>query len=129
MRLSGKGEEGPGGNGDAIITIEVQPHRFFTRAGDDVRLDLPVTLCEAVLGEQVRVPTTEGAVMLKMPKGATSGKTLRLKGKGFHRKGGVRGDLLVTLMIDLPEDDADLRAFVESWQGRDQGNPRAKLGV
>jgi DnaJ-class molecular chaperone len=129
MRLTGKGEEGPGGNGDAIVTIEVQPHRFFTRSGDDVRLDLPVTLSEAVLGEQVRVPTTEGAVMLKMPKGATSGKTLRLKGKGFHRKGGGRGDLLVTLMIDLPADDAELRAFVESWQGRDQGNPRAKLGV
>ncbi|PXA93002.1 molecular chaperone DnaJ [Nostoc sp. 3335mG] len=129
MRLSGKGEEGPGGNGDAIVTIEVQPHRFFTRSGDDVRLDLPVTLSEAVLGEQVRVPTTEGAVMLKMPKGATSGKTLRLKGKGFHRKSGGRGDLLVTLMIDLPADDAELRAFVESWQSRDQGNPRAKLGV
>ncbi|MET0246966.1 MAG: DnaJ C-terminal domain-containing protein [Sphingomonas sp.] len=129
MRLTGKGEEGPGGNGDAIVTIEVQPHRFFTRSGDDVRLDLPVTLSEAVLGEQVRVPTTEGAVMLKMPKGATSGKTLRLKGKGFHRKGGGRGDLLVTLTIDLPADDAELRAFVESWQGRDQGNPRAKLGV
>ncbi len=129
MRLTGKGEEGPGGNGDAIVTIEVQPHRFFTRSGDDVRLDLPVTLSEAVLGEQVRVPTTEGAVMLKMPKGATSGKTLRLKGKGFHRKSGGRGDLLVTLMIDLPADDAELRAFVESWQSRDQGNPRAKLGV
>jgi DnaJ-class molecular chaperone len=129
MRLTGKGEEGPGGNGDAIITIEIQPHRFFTRSGDDVRLDLPVTLSEAVLGEQVRVPTTEGAVMLKMPKGATSGKTLRLKGKGFHRKSGGRGDLLVTLMIDLPADDAELRAFVESWQSRDQGNPRAKLGV
>jgi len=68
-------------------------------------------------------------VMLKMPKGATSGKTLRLKGKGFHRKSGGRGDLLVTLMIDLPADDAELRSFVESWQSRDQGNPRAKLGV
>ncbi|MDF7776187.1 DnaJ C-terminal domain-containing protein [Sphingomonas sp. AOB5] len=129
MRLSGKGEAGPGGAGDAIVTIEVQPHPYFKRSGDDIRLDLPITLSEAVLGEQVRAPTPEGAVMLTVPKGATSGKTLRLKGRGFHKKGGTRGDLLVTLMIDLPADDAELRAFVEGWQSRDQGNPRAKMGV
>ncbi|HVJ03481.1 MAG TPA: J domain-containing protein [Sphingomonas sp.] len=127
MRLSGKGEEGPGGFGDAIVTIEVQPHRFYTRDGDDIRLDLPVTLSEAVLGAQVRVPTPDGAVMLTVPKGSTSGKVLRLKGRGFHRKGGERGDLLVTLMVDLPVDDDALIEFAQGWQNK--GNPRGRMGV
>ena len=129
MRLSGKGQPGPGGAGDAIVTIEVQPHRFFTRDGDDIRLDLPVTLSEAVLGASVRVPTADGAVMLTVPRGASSGKTLRLKGKGFHKKDGARGDQLVTLMVDLPADDAALTAFVEGWKDQDRRNPRANLGV
>ena len=127
MRLSGKGEEGPGGAGDAIITIEVTPHRYFTRDGDDVRLDLPVTLSEAVKGGPVKVPTVEKAVMLTIPAGSSSGKVLRLKGKGFHKKAGGRGDQLVTLMVDVPADDAALKAFVESWDGG--GNPRAAMGV
>ncbi len=129
MRLAGKGDEGPGGFGDAIVTIEVGSHRFFTRDGDDVRLDLPVTLAEAVLGGQVRVPTVGGAVMLTVPKGTSSGKVLRLKGRGFHRKGGGRGDQLVTLMVELPADDAELAAFVEGWSGKSAGNPRARMGV
>jgi DnaJ-class molecular chaperone len=129
MRLAGKGEEGAGGFGDAIVSIEVGTHRFFVRDGDDVRLDLPVSLAEAVLGAKVPVPTVEGTVMLSVPKGATSGKVLRLKGRGFHKKGSGRGDQLVTLMIDLPADDADLAAFVEGWPGKDQGNPRGRLGV
>lgn len=129
MRLTGKGDAGPGGNGDAIVTIEVGAHRFFTRDGDDVRLDLPISLAEAVLGGKVPVPTVEGNVMLTVPKGASSGKTLRLKGRGFHKKGGGRGDQLVTLMVEIPADDAALTGFVESWDGRDAGNPRAKLGV
>ena len=129
MRLAGKGEEGPGGNGDAIITIELQPHRFFTRDGDDVRIDLPVTLAEAVLGGQVRVPTVDGAVMLSIPKGSTSGKTLRLKNRGFHRKAAERGDQLVTLMVDLPVADDALVEFVQGWPGKDQGNPRGRMGV
>jgi len=129
MRLSGKGDAGPGGNGDAIVSIEVGAHRFFTRDGDDVRLDLPVTLAEAVLGGRVPVPTVEGNVMLTVPRGASSGKVLRLKGRGFHGKGGARGDQLVTLMVDLPSDDAELAGFVEGWSGRHAGNPRARLGV
>lgn len=128
MRLSGKGDAGPGGAGDAIVTVEVQPHRFYTRDGDDVRIDLPINLAEAVLGGKVRVPTVEGAVMLSVPKGATSGKTLRLKGRGFHRKDGTRGDQLVTLMVDIPADDAELAAFVEGWSGADT-DPRSRLGV
>ena len=129
LRVPGKGQAGPGGNGDAMVTIDVGAHRFFTREGDDVRLDLPITLAEAVLGATVRVPTVEGAVMLKIGKGATSGKVLRLKERGFHKKGGGRGDQLVTLIVDLPADDAELATFVEGWSGKEQGNPRAKLGV
>ena len=127
MRLSGKGQAGPGGNGDAIVMIEVGGHRFFTRDGDHVRLDLPVTLKEAVLGGPVKVPTVEGAVMLAIPKGATSGMVLRLKGRGFTGKSGQRGDQLVTVMIDLPSDDAALIAFAQGWD--DGANPRDSLGV
>ena len=129
MKLAGKGEQGPGGAGDAILTIEVQPHKFFTRDSDDVRLDLPITLAEAVLGGSIKAPTVDKPVMLTIPKGTTSGKTLRLKGKGFHKKGGTRGDQLVTLMVDIPASDAALTAFVESWEGRAAGNPRGSMGV
>ena len=128
MRLSGKGEPGPGGAGDAIVTIEVQPHRFFTRDGDDVRLDLPITLAEAVKGGQVKVPTVDKPVMLTIATGTSSGKTLRLKGKGFARKDGGRGDQLVTLQITIPAGDADLERFVEGWAGG-KGNPRGAMGV
>jgi DnaJ-class molecular chaperone len=127
IRLSGKGEDGPGGRGDAIVTIAIAPHRYFTRDGDDIRLSLPVTLREAVLGAKVKAPTPEGPVMLTVPKGTTSGKVLRLKGRGFTRKDGKRGDLLVTLDVDLPAGDAALEAFAEGWSGG--GNPRANLGV
>jgi len=127
MRLGGKGEQGPGGAGDAIITIEIVPHAFFTRDGDDVRIDLPISLHEAVLGGQVKAPTVERPVMLTIPKGTTSGKTLRLKGKGFHKKDGGRGDQLITLVIDIPADDAALQRFVGEWT--DGRNPRAAMGV
>ncbi len=127
MKLSGKGQVGPGGAGDAIVTIEVGKHRFFTRDGDHVRLDLPVTLVEAMKGGPVKVPTVEGAVMLNVPKGSTSGKTLRLKERGFSAKAGKRGDQLVTLIIDIPGEDAALINFVETWA--DTRNPRESLGV
>ena len=127
MRLAGKGEPGPGGAGDAIVTIEVQGHRFFTRDGDDIRLDLPISLKEAVEGGPVKVPTVDKPVMLTVPKGASSGRTLRLKGKGFHKKAGGRGDQLVTLQVQVPAGDAALEQFVAGWQGG--GNPRAALGV
>lgn len=128
IRLTGQGQAGPAGNGDAIVTIAIKPHRFFRREGDNIRLDLPVALDEAVLGAKVRVPTVDGNVMLSVPKGTTSGKVLRLKGKGFTGKNGQRGDQLVTLMVDVP-DDADLAKFLESWSGRGKRNPRAGLGV
>ena len=125
MRLAGKGQPGPAGNGDAIVTIVEQAHRFFRRDGDDVRLDLPVTLDEAVNGAKVKVPTTSGAVMLTVSPGSSSGKVLRLKGKGFTRKDGSRGDQLVTLTIDLPENDPELARRLEGWT--DTRNIRSRL--
>jgi DnaJ-class molecular chaperone len=127
IRLAGKGQAGPGGTGDAIVTISVAPHPFFTREGNDIRLRLPVTLKEAVLGAKVKVPTPDGAVMMTIPKGSSSGRVLRLKGKGFTTKSGTRGDELVTLEIDLPSGDSELEAFAEKWNGG--GNPRSNLGV
>jgi DnaJ-class molecular chaperone len=127
IRLAGKGEQGPDGRGDAIVTVEIAPHRFYSRDGTNIRLELPVTLKEAVLGAKVKVPTPEGPVMLTVPKGTTSGKVLRLKGRGFASKDGKRGDQLVTVEVDVPSDDAELQRFAESWSGG--GNPRASLGV
>ncbi len=129
IRLAGQGEAGPGGNGDALITIAIRPHRFFTREGESIRLELPVSLDEAVLGGKVKVPTVDGPVMLNVPAGSSSGRTLRLKGRGFTGKSGARGDQLVTLMVDVPAGDDELRAFLEKWNGRGKGNPRAALGV
>jgi DnaJ-class molecular chaperone len=129
IRLAGQGQEGPGGAGDAIVTIHVTPHRFFTRDGDNIRLDLPVSLDEALLGAKVKVPTVDGPVVVSVPKGSTSGKVLRLKGKGFTGKTGARGDQLITLMIDVPADDPDLERFVHGWKDKAKGNPRAALGV
>lgn len=127
VRLAGKGEQAAGGAGNAIVTLHIQPHRFFEREGDDVRLELPVTLKEAVEGASIRVPTVEGPVNVKVPAGSSSGKVLRLRGRGFHRKAGERGDQLVTLMVDVPANDAELAKFVADWTGG--GNPRAALGV
>ncbi|MET0366287.1 MAG: DnaJ C-terminal domain-containing protein [Sphingobium sp.] len=127
MRLSGKGEAGPGGLGDALVTIEIDPHPFFRRDGDDVRVDVPITLDEAVKGARIKVPTVDGAVMLSVAPGARSGQTLRLKEKGFSRKDGSRGAQLVTLMIDVPADDERLKAFVADWT--DSRAVRSDLGV
>jgi DnaJ-class molecular chaperone len=127
IRLTGKGQQGPGGAGDGIITITIAPHRFFTRDGNDVRLNLPVTLKEAVLGAKVKVPTPDGPGMLTIPKGSSSGRVLRIKGRGFTDKAGKRGDQLITVMIDIPAGDSALETFAEGWNGG--GNPRAGLGV
>ncbi len=127
IRLGGKGVEGPGGRGDALVTIEVAAHRFFKREGNNIRLELPVTIREAALGAKVRVPTPEGPVMLTVPRGSTSGKVLRLKGRGFSARDGKRGDQLVTVVVDVPTNDAELQQFAEKWDGG--GNPRAALGV
>ncbi len=127
MRLGGKGRQGPGGNGDAIVTIHINGHPFYERDGDNVILELPISLKEAVEGAKIKVPTVDGPVMLSIPAGSDSGNILRLKNKGFHKKSGVRGDQLVTLMITLPEKDEKLAEFVKDWDNKE--NPRADMGV
>jgi DnaJ-class molecular chaperone len=127
MRLKGKGQSGPGGAGDALVTVEIEPHPFFVRDGDDVRLELPVTLDEAVRGAKVKVPTVDGPVMLTVAPGSGSGKVLRLKGKGFSRKGGGRGDQLVALEIQLPDNLDELAGRLDGWS--DPTQVRNRLGV
>ena len=127
MRLKGKGEQGPGGAGDGLVTIEIDRHKLYKRDGDDVRFDLPITLDEAVNGGKVRVPTVDGPVMMTIKPGTDGGTVLRLKGKGFTRKNGTRGDQLVTLEIQLPGDLAELAKRLEGW--KDDSDPRSKLGV
>ncbi len=127
VRMAGQGEPGPAGPGDALVTLDIGRHRAFVRDGDDIRLDLPISLGEAVLGAKVRMPTVEGAVSLTIPPGTSSGKVFRLKGRGFSRSDGSRGDQLVTVAVDLPADDAALKAFATSWQ--DPRDIRRDLGV
>ena len=127
IRLAGKGQEGPDGPGDGLVTISIASHPFYRREGRDIRMDLPVTLKEAVTGAKVKVPTPDGPVMMTIPKGSSSGKVLRIKGRGFTDKSGKRGDQLLNLEVSLPAGDAELEAFVEGWNGG--GNPRANLGV
>ena len=126
LRLAGKGQPGPGGAGDAQVTVEIGEHPYFTRDGDDIRLDLPISLKEAVEGAKVRCPTVDGAVMVTVPAGSSSGRTLRLRGKGWSTKSG-RGDQLVQLMIGLPAGDAELARFVADWSGGDGESLRADL--
>ena len=130
LRLRGKGGPGFGGgpSGDALVEIEVQPHKFFTRSGDDIHLELPISLPEAVLGARLDVPTPTGAVRMTVPKGANTGTVLRLKGKGAQRSDKSHGDEYVTLKIVLPEPpDPELEEFAQRWQaGKDQ-NPRRQL--
>jgi DnaJ-class molecular chaperone len=130
LRLRGKGAAGIGGGppGDALVTISVRPHPFFTRKGDDIELVLPVTLREAVLGAQLEVPTPTGRVRMTIPKGASSGTRLRLRGKGVSRRDGSRGDEYVVLSVVLPDrPDPELEAFVERWSAGQSQNPRSHL--
>ena len=128
IRLKGQGAPGPGAAGDALITVTIAPHPLFTRDGNNLRLELPVTLYEAVLGAKVRVPTLDGAVELAIPAGTSSGRTFRLKGKGFPAKGGT-GDLHVAVRIVLPDgkDDA-LAELMKTWRERKPYDPRKDLG-
>lgn len=122
LRLKGKGAPGAGtgGPGDALIEIEVRPDRRFAREGDDITLELPVSLTQAVLGGEVRVPTPTGDVTMTVPKGSNTGTKLRLRGKGVPRRGGGQGDQFVTLKVVLPKSpDPELEAFVSGWKGRD----------
>jgi DnaJ-class molecular chaperone len=127
LRLRGKGMPSPGEGppGDALVEIEVQPHAFYRRDGDNISLDLPITLGEALLGGKIRVPTPSGAVNMTIPKGSNSGKTLRLKGKGVQRRDGSRGDAYVTLKVMLPEQpDTELEEFLARWSADHPYDPR-----
>src|SRR5262249_31148765 len=119
LRLRGKGSPGIGGGaaGDALIAIEVRPHRIFMRKGHDIHIDLPISLREAVLGGKVKVPTPTGAVAMTVPKWSNSGTVLRLKGKGVPRADGKNGDEFVTLKLMLPEQpDPELEKFIAQWR-------------
>lgn len=112
LRLAGQGEAGPAGPGDAIVTLSIQPDPRFTRDGTaDLRTDVVVPLAVAVLGGEQRVPTPDGEVKAKITPGTTSGRLLRLKGKGWTSKDGRRGDLLARVLVDVPA-DPELAAFL-----------------
>ena len=108
IRIPGRGQPGPGGNGDAMVTLKLGKHPDLTRDGDHIRIDLPISIKEAVDGGKVKVPTVDGAVMLTVPPLTNSGAVLRIKGRGFTTKSGGRGDQLVSLMIHLPSDPVEL---------------------
>jgi DnaJ-class molecular chaperone len=129
IRLKGQGDTAPGHPpGDVLLTINIAPHPFFKIEGNDLRVELPVTLYEAVLGGKVRVPTLKGAVELTIPKNTSSGRTFRLKGKGLPAKG-AGGYLYVTVRIVLPDgNDAELEALMEKWRSSHVYNPRSGLG-
>ncbi|WP_027531827.1 DnaJ C-terminal domain-containing protein [Bradyrhizobium sp. WSM3983] len=131
LRLRGKGRPGlgDGTSGDALIEISVLPHPYFTRKGDDIYLDLPISLKEAVLGAKVKVPTPGGAVTATVPKWSSTGRILRLKGRGVPRPDGSKGDQYITLKLVLPpKPDPELEKFVAQWQPV-AGSPRQSMGV
>jgi DnaJ-class molecular chaperone len=130
LRLRGKGGPGLGGGppGDALVEIDVEPHKFFTRKGDDIHLELPISLPEAVLGAKLDVPTPSGPVRMTVPKGANTGTVLRLKGKGAPRSDKSHGDEYVTLKIVLPQQlDPEIEEFARRWQAGQSQNPRRHL--
>jgi DnaJ-class molecular chaperone len=130
IRLKGQGETAPGHPpGDLLITISIAPHAFFKVDGSDLRVELPITLYEAVLGGKVRVPTLGSAVELSIPKNTSSGRTFRLKGKGLPKAAAdATGDLFVTTRIMLPDgNDAELEALMQKWRDGHPYNPRRDL--
>ena len=129
IRLKGQGYPGMAGRaGDAIITVTIAPHPVFTPDGSDLRLDLPITIYEAVLGGKVRVPTLGGAVELAIPAGTDSGRTFRLKGKGLKSKNAT-GDLLATARIILPPNpDDEFKALMKKLHDEKPYDPRKDLG-
>ena len=129
IRLKGQGLAMAGGKaGDVLITVSIAPHHLFERDGNDLRIELPITLYEAVLGAKVRVPTLDGAVELSIPPNTSSGRTFRLKGKGFPAKSGA-GDLMATVRIVLPEgSDQSLEELMKSWQELKPYDPRKGMG-
>jgi len=129
LRLRGQGTGGPGGAGDAIIEIHVEPHALFTRRDNDILLDLPVSLPESIMGAQIKVPTLDGHVTVKIPKGSNTDSVLRLKGKGVPKAQGEPGDMFVKIKIALPDPvPKDLHDMVEKWAKKNAYDPRKKAG-
>lgn len=127
LRLKGQGSPGRSGPGDAFIELVVRPHAIFRREGEQLVMDLPVTIPDAVLGGKVEARTPDGAVTLTVPKGANSGQSLRLKGRGLADSRGKRGDLLARIVLMLPEKpDAELEAFAERWRKERPYTPKKK---
>jgi DnaJ-class molecular chaperone len=130
IRLKGQGGQGHqnGPSGDLLLTLRVASHPWLMRDGSDLRMELPITLKEAVLGGSANVPTLTGSVTLTIPAGSNSGRTLRLKGKGIPAHAGqAAGDLYVKLVVMLPDKpDPALKDFASGWNA--DYNPRAKLG-
>ena len=131
LRLKGQGMPGSQGRpaGDAYVEIRVEPHAFFEPRDNDIHVELPVTITEAVLGGKVRVPTVGGPVMLNVPAGSNTGTSLRLKGRGLlDRRSGQRGDQYVKLKIVMPEPpDAKLKEFLEGWEAGKAYDPRQAM--
>ena len=127
LRLKGKGTPGlrGGENGDALVDIHVRPHPKFKRLGNDILLELPITVDEAVLGGKIEVATISGRVALQIPKGTSSGRIFRLKGKGLRSAtDAAAGDQLVTIRIVLPENvDESLSYFMAEWRQRNRYDP------
>ncbi len=131
LRLKGKGGPGVGRGqpGDALIELKIRPHSLFEREGDDIVVELPIGIHEAVMGAKIEVPTITGRVALVIPKGASSGQVLRLRGKGVkNSRTGNSGDQLVKLRIVLPQRiDRELQEFMESWSELHAYNPRTRM--
>ncbi|SDH69875.1 DnaJ C-terminal domain-containing protein [Alloyangia pacifica] len=127
LRLRGKGGPGHGGGapGDAYVTLSITPHPVFRREGDDIAISLPITLYEAVLGAKVEAPTIAGPVKVTIPRGASSGQTLRLRGRGVKAAGRPAGDQRIELQIVMPKEvDDELAAFMERWGKTHAYDPR-----
>ena len=127
LRLRGHGEPGRGGKGDALIELVIRPHPVFRREGEQLVMDLPVSVPDAVLGGRVQAPTPDGPVTLTVPRGANSGQSLRLKGKGLSDARGVRGDLIARIQVMLPDaPDPKLEAFAAKWREERPYAPRRR---
>lgn len=130
LRLRGQGGAGQGGGqmGDALITVQVNPHGHFERSGNDIRLILPVTISEAVLGGPVQVPTPHGPVKMQIPPHSDSGTELRLRGRGVPAHGGqAAGNLYAKLNIVIGTPDAALEEFLAKWTPQTPANPRKTM--
>lgn len=127
LRLKGQGSPGRGGPGDAFIELVVRPHPIYRREGNALVMDLPVSIPDAVLGGKVEARTPDGVVVLTVPKGANSGQSLRLKGRGLSDSRGKRGDLLARIVLMLPEQpDPELERFAERWRKERPYTPKKK---